>query len=283
MLRGMIRTTLSALSALGLSAVLAAQHDLTGPVREADADARPAALRACLEESIATGANYSGQFAGLAEVDGIAVLLHDWTLSPPDGVTDRGPFRITCLRALRDVLGGEAPDGIRTSLRDLALDDFEPAELRQAAIYALAQFGDRELLKARLEAAEKLAAAEDVQRRAQGQVALAEIHYNTRDYTQSAAAYDALIEMHESGAIAFTSVPNLYYNAACSHALAGETDVAFTMLAKAFETDDPAARALSVRLIDTDMDIASLRADERFAALRDAHYGGTTSRPSGDK
>ena len=56
-------------------------------------------------------------------------------------------------------------------------------------------------------------------------------------------------------------------------ALADKVDDAFTYVEKAMKVGKAANRPLSSRLLETDMDIASLRKDPRLAALIEKYYG----------
>ncbi len=237
---------------------------------------RPAALAAYITAHMATNALYAGQYAALRTVDPDPVpQLREWVLEAPDRVTDEDAFRQACVRALRDVIEGEAPEEVIKTLRGVIEDEFEAPAMRSAATDALAQLGDRTFVDKMIAELEPVAAGDDVKRKAAAWMQLADIYYNLRDYAKSAEAYGKLLALHEDGEVDLTkagqNVPTLYYNSACSLALAGDKEAAFARLTKALEVAAH-ARGLSRSLLDSDMDIASLREDPRFAELMAKHF-----------
>jgi hypothetical protein len=75
-------------------------------------------------------------------------------------------------------------------------------------------------------------------------------------HAAAAAAYDR--------ALALAPDPRILYDAACAHARAGQREQAFVWLDQA-----AASGGIPVTQLDGDDDLASLRGDSRFAALRD--------------
>lgn len=79
----------------------------------------------------------------------------------------------------------------------------------------------------------------------------------------AAGAAAAAAEAYER-ALALGQDPRIMYNAACAHARAGQRDRAFAWLGKA-----AVSGAIPVTQLDQDEDLAGLRGDARFGALRD--------------
>lgn len=81
--------------------------------------------------------------------------------------------------------------------------------------------------------------------------------YTSKDYARSAGLFAAAVK-------AGADDPNVFYNAACSSALAGSADTAFNWLDRAVTAGfgDPAA-------LEKDPDFASLRTDPRWTAFVD--------------
>ncbi len=254
-------------------------------VLKAKPDEMSKALIAFIEDQIASNAIYSGQYSGLAPVkDPAAKLIHEWAIDAPLQVLNADSFRNACINALRDLYGKEAPEEVIATMKEIAKDDFESRPVKENATYALGQFGDRSLVDTMLKNAEAATKHEDPRRQAAGYQALATVNYNMRAYEAAVKAYQGLIGLAEAGKIDLgRSEPVTYYNCACSMALGGQTDKAMEYLGKAFEKDK--GHQLSRRLLDTDMDIASLRKDPRFAEMVKAHFegGGTTSRKAEKK
>ena len=87
----------------------------------------------------------------------------------------------------------------------------------------------------------------------------------------------AQLDPHEDGDADLTvfnyNPATAYYNCACSLALGGKTDEAFEYLEKALANGAASGYRLSDQLLQTDMDIRSLRSDKRFAELLAKYHG----------
>ena len=110
---------------------------------------------------------------------------------------------------------------------------------------------------------------EDLGSQAQGWSVLASIYYNLRQYDDAVKSYHRLIKTADDGG--FRLYAGVFYNCGCSLALSGKIDEAFAHVEKSLKMDS--ARQLSKRMLTTDMDIASLRKDERFKALIEKYFG----------
>lgn len=235
---------------------------------------RAAALVEYIEDQVATNAIYAGQYSALRKLEwNVQKLLQQWISKAPRQVMNKDALRRASINALRDLIEeGKASDDLRDVLKQLAEDWFEHAEVRKAAVYALAQFGDRTLVEKAIEEATKKTKAEDINSQVQGYYDLANIHYNLRQYDDAVKAYRQLIKLGGS-----RLSPVVLYNCACSLALAGKKDEAFAMLEESLKRNRPGG--MGKRLLETDMDIQSLRKDERFAGLMKKYFGTPTKEP----
>ena len=224
-----------------------------------------------------TNAIYAGQYAELREFQPEAgALLLRWGKDAP---RDGGPpeqFRTACVRALRDVLTTEqADDKVRAALKEIA-GKAQSAGSQDAfitAICALAQFGDASLFDSVKEGVEKQAKSATEQQLLQATNMLADLHYQARKYEEAATHYKAFVALLEKAPQSQQGLSTIIYNACCSLALAGKLDEAMQHLEKALEVGVKSEQPLRKVLLDTDHDIASLRADPRFTALYEKYYG----------
>jgi tetratricopeptide (TPR) repeat protein len=209
---------------------------------------------------------FAGQYAALNELGPAArEMISTWIVKPPPG-GNPAELRAQSIRAVRDLVEGEAGDELAAKLRKVATDGVTAGDVRREAVYALAQFGDRSLIDPQIEAAQKQVESGSDAAKATALAELANIHYQLRDYDQAVAAYAQHLALIEAGTITdVRNLPTLYYNACCSLALAGKTDAAFAHLEKAIEAGKKSGPPLPRRLLEVDMDIASLRGDPRFA------------------
>ena len=256
--------------------------DLLARVLQADDDSRAKALMSFIQDQIDSGATYAGQYEGLAGGgEAVTALLQEWITDTPSEVFTQAAFRTACMNALRDTVT-EPSDELRAALEVLAADEFEEDQIKRNAMYALAQFGQRDLVDKLVQSAMKSTSATDLNQQYQGWSALSDIYHNLREYESAAKARKQMIRIFS--AAGQPTPPGVYYNTACSLALSGNKDEAFELLQKAFEADSASGeRQLGRRLVETDMDIASLREDERFGELFGKHYGAGDKAESQDK
>jgi tetratricopeptide (TPR) repeat protein len=235
-------------------------------VLAADADLRPRALQDFVEEQISTNAVFAGQYSGLMPVQPEAVaLLSTWITEPPRGVSAAPAFRIASIQALRDLVD-EPADALLDELRTVADDASADPRLCTTAVYALAQFGDRERVEALIANLEKQAELDDPREQFNALAQLSDTYYNLREHEAAVEAYDRLVALIETLPPQST-FPTIYYNRVCSLALLGRLDDAFAGLQDALAEGARVGRQLSRQLLETDRDIAALRADPRFAEL----------------
>lgn len=249
----------------------------------AEGDARTKAIVDYLETRFRSNAIFAGQFASLGALGDEAVdTLTAWAKKTPKQTRLGDRFRLTCVRALRDVVK-EPSEALITTLGELADDIIEDTEIRNEAVYALAQFGKRERVEKYLARLRKDAESENVVSRAQANNLLATAHYNLREYEQAVEHYDAVLKAFESGKLGFAGQGVIFYNCACSLALAGNKDRAFQRLEQALEANRKDGGSLDRNLLEKDRDITALRADERFAPLVEKYFPKDGAKDEGDK
>ncbi|MEE9125797.1 MAG: hypothetical protein V3U11_01530 [Planctomycetota bacterium] len=256
------------------STATGAAHKKLTPLQKLMAAAeaeRPQALVAFIQDQIASGVVYAGQYSALEKLSwDVKKLLQAWLLKAPGEATNSNQFRVACINALRDLVkDGKASEDLLDVVKQVAKDWFENQAVQRHAAFALAQFGDRSLVDASIKKATAETQKEEFNSKLGGWDGLATIHYNLREYDNAVTSYLKLIKLAEEGGVRLR--PTVFYNCGCSLALAGKTDEAFTYVEKALKLDT--ARELTRRSITTDMDIASLRKDERFAVLLEKYRG----------
>jgi hypothetical protein len=189
-------------------------------------------------------------------------------IDPPDWFhDDQRPWIVA---ALRDVQPGKVDEARLQRLREIAEDeDSETERLREALVFALAQWGDRELVERRLAAARAGQSAGDVEDRHAALQREAAIRYMLREYAAAAGAHQRYLRSAEAAGLRIT--PEDYYNAACCLALAGNADAAFAELDRCVDLMQTgrvdASLMLERKLFENDRDLAALRGTPRFAAL----------------
>ncbi|MEM7205274.1 MAG: hypothetical protein AAF628_33775 [Planctomycetota bacterium] len=244
----------------------------------AEGSAREAALRRYMLAQMQTTALYSGQYAGLRKAgEGLDDQLIAWAYEPPLDVPNEDLFRQSCVRALRDLLGSEAPEKVTAKLREMAEDDYEEQSVKLNAAAALAQFGDSSLIDKLVKTMRAGTESENPQQRAMAWFRLSDVYYSIQDYSNAADAFAAVLKMHEDGTMRLDRISSpaiVYYNCACCYSRAGKLDEAFGMLEKAMQIGGDPSSGLNRRLLESDQDIAPLREDERFAKLMAEHYPG---------
>jgi hypothetical protein len=173
---------------------------------------------------------------------------------------------------LRDLYPEAPPAETVAKLKEIAEDvDFEPADLREALAFALAQWGDRTLLHKRIEGLEKQIASGGEDEKANAQKDLADIYYNMRDYSKSADLHKQYLRAAEK--LKMEISPTDYYNAACNMSLAGEIDAALEELQRCIQAGkSPSARPVQQHLFDQDPDLRGVRGDKRFKQIYEAAF-----------
>ena len=276
MYRPLIWLLVSSLITAGLRAQAEAIPD--GPADQvkrllaATEEERPGALVAVIKARMATNVVFAGQYTDLMPAsEHLAPLVVTWLDAPPAGISKPDPFRVACINVLRDLIT-DSTEELRTTLRALAEDDFEAEAVRQNAVFALAQFGDRALIEEQLREATRQTKAKDQRLQFTGWNALANIHYNARAYDAAVEAYKHAAKILEAAGQQ-QALQTIYYNCACSLALSGHTGTAIDYIEKALKLSAKTGRPFPRQMLDSDMDIVTIRGTDRFKALINRHFG----------
>lgn len=240
---------------------------LRGRTRALDSLLSDVALSFLKHES-GRGVFYAGQYSPLEPLmPKVGEVYLGLMLDTPQWFpSDR---RVLLVPALRDLFPGPPAQEQLDRLRQIANDEeFEPAPLRTALGHAFAQWGDRSFVEQQF--AELQRQLEDEAAAVGARKALAELHYELREYRQAAehgVQWLRAGEQHGS-----RIVPLDYYNVTCYLSLAGRIDDAFAELKRAVdlhadEHTDPSWR-IERKLFVEDPELRALRKDPRFAALQ---------------
>ena len=151
----------------------------------------------------------------------------------------------------------------------------EPEALRFALAYALAQWGNRKLIKSEINALETKVKSDDEEVVVMALRDLAQIYYGIRDYGIAAVMYkDFLRRAEKAGSYL---VPVYYYNAACCMSLSGDRRSALDYLKRSLQLNKSDRIDSSMRLerslFEKDPEIALVRRSKGFAELLDQAFG----------
>lgn len=182
--------------------------------------------------------------------------------------------RVKVVAPIRD-LYPKGPDKIRReAILDMAQDDEEPQSLKVLLAQALAQWGDRKLIKKKLQALQVKARDKDEETAILGLAELAQTYYDIRDYQTAAISHREHITKAEKAD--YYLAPVNYYNAACCMCLSGDKRSAWDYLLKCLELNDSpridSSMRLKRKLFDGDPEIRLLRKDKRFKPLLDKAF-----------
>ncbi|MEZ5966542.1 MAG: hypothetical protein R3F56_22085 [Planctomycetota bacterium] len=226
---------------------------------------------AFLKRETESGITFAGQYEPLRGLQPfVGKLLLRLLVDTPDWFSQQE--RHLLVFPLRDVYPQSPGADVCKQLHEIAADeDYEPEPVRQNLAFALAQWGDRSFIDARIARVEKEASQEGLgaDRRAALRYELADIHYTLRDYARAAGIHVDLLRRAE--ATDTPLVPVNYYNAACCLARAGQGEAALDELQRAARlmrdgNVDP-SQMLEKKLFEGDPDLASVRGSERFAKI----------------
>lgn len=183
--------------------------------------------------------------------------------------------RIKVIPALRD-LYPKGPDRvIRDQVEAMATDDKEPKHLRTGLAYALAQWGNRKLIRTEIRSLGKKSRSDDDETSILALRDLAEIYYKIRDYQIAAVTYRDFIRKSE--AVDYYLVPVHYYNAACSMCLSGDRRSALDFVRRCLKLNKSSKIDSSMRMVrkqfENDPEIALVRKTSGFAEMLDKAFG----------
>lgn len=222
-----------------------------------------------LQREVDRGMVYAGQFDPLATLQPlVGELFLDLVLATPDWFPEN--LRSMVVPALRD-LYPQGPD--RASLRALQRiaedDDFETQALRTVLTYALAQWGERDLIATQIARLRENAGTGENEDQLVFILQLGRLHYELREYSLAAEFWTGYLRKME--ALAITPVPFAYYNAACALCLSGKQEAAFgelercAVLLRSPHIDSSAK--IERRLFDQDPELRTIRSTRRFQKL----------------
>lgn len=222
-----------------------------------------------LQKESERGMVYAGQFDPLSGLQPlVGQLFLDLVLDTPDWF----PVNMCSLvvPALRD-LYPQGPDrGSIRAMRRIAEDqDFEAQDLRRVLIYALAQWGERDLVEEQIASLRRNAGEGENEDELIFLEQLGRLHYELREYSVAAELWTRFLRSME--AIQMTPTPFGYYNTACSLCLSGDQERAFAELERCGALLrsphlDPSAR-IERRLFDEDPELRTIRSTRRFQEL----------------
>lgn len=234
---------------------------------------------AFVKEQIDSGMVYAGQYAPLAPLQPfVGKLLFQLVLATPDWFADTR--RLQLVPALRDLEPRPPEPPVLDAVMALADDvDEEPEDLRVPLMALLWQWGHKERAQGELDRWQRATSEGDAEDRVLAYRRLAELQYLLREYRAAAATFTRLEMMAKSARLDVT--PTDLYTAACVHALVGDKDLAFQALEKCASMQASpkvdSSLKLSRKLFERDPELASLRADPRFAAIVAKAFGGAAT------
>ncbi|MDA0372193.1 MAG: hypothetical protein O2865_00265 [Planctomycetota bacterium] len=219
-----------------------------------------------LERAHDSGMRFAGQYDRLRALQPYAgTFLVQLVVDTPDWFPD--DMRALVVPALRDVYPRGPEPGARTQLRAVAEDeDFESQALRDALAYAFAQWGERDLVQPRLDEYQENAGSGSDTDELFFVRALAVVHYELREYEVAGKLWQRFVAGMQGLDAPVGAMDQ--YNAACTLARAGDTAGALEAIERcadlvaAGKVDSRAA--ITRRMFETDPDLLSIRAEERF-------------------
>lgn len=153
--------------------------------------------------------------------------------------------------------------------------DEEPGALRLALAYALAQWGNRKLIKSEINALEQKVNGDEEDVAVLALRDLAQIYYGIRDYGIAAVMYKEFLLRAEKADSYL--VPVYYYNAACCMSLSGDRRSALDYLKRSLRLNKSDRIDSSMRLerslFEKDPEIALVRRSKGFVELLDQEFG----------
>ena len=220
---------------------------------------------------------YAGQYSALEQLQPMVgefylMLVIDTPQWFPDN------RRIEVVPAIRDLYPKSPGDGVQEQIKQLAKnEDIEPFSLRTTLKYALAQWGDRSLVKDHIHKLTQEARSQDAETSMLALKALADVYYQMRDYLTAARMHSEFLTKAE--AEDYYRVPADYYNAACCMSLSGNVISALDLLDRCLKLNNSQRVDESVKLrrdlFDNDPEIRAVRKTKRFRVLVSAAFPGS--------
>ena len=189
-------------------------------------------------------------------------------INTPDWFPDTR--RIDVVPAIRDLYPTSPGEAVQEQIKKIASnEDIEPQGLRITLQYALAQWGDRSLVKDHINELNARAQSKDAEISMLAHKELAAVYYMMRDYLTAARMHRVFLTKAE--AEAHYLVPVDYYNAACCMSLSGDLGSALNLIQRCLKLNtsdrvDDSVK-LSRKLFDNDPEVRAVRKTERFRKL----------------
>lgn len=185
--------------------------------------------------------------------------------------------RIEVVPAIRDLYPTSPGEAAQERIKHIATnEDIEPLNLRISLKYALAQWGDRSLIKDHLQQLAQEARSQDAETSMLALKAMAAAYYQMRDYLTAARMHNEFLAKAE--AEDYYRVPADYYNAACCMSLSGNQRSALDLLDRCLKlnSSDRVDESVKLRrdLFENDPEMRALRGMKRFQELVSAGFPG---------
>jgi len=222
-----------------------------------------------LQKEASRGMVYAGQFEPLSELQPlVGDLFLELILDTPDWFPE--DMRGLVVPALRDIYPTGPDQASIRAMRSIAEDeDHETEALRGALTYALAQWGERDLVEEQISRLREAAGEETDEDQLIFVEKLGRLHYELREYSIAAETWARFLRKME--AIEVIPTPLNYYNAACSLCLSGQPELAFAELEHCAELmrspDLDSSARVERKLFEEDPELRTIRSTRRFQKL----------------
>ncbi|HEX6812606.1 MAG TPA: hypothetical protein VF384_13350 [Planctomycetota bacterium] len=230
-----------------------------------------------------SGVVFAGQYDDLRRLQPfVGKMLFGLLLETPAWFPNTHRSRL--VPALRDIQP-QLPDAATLEATIAIAENaaIEPEELRWALAAMLWQWGRKQHAQQFLDALQKASSEGDAEDRVQTMLALAQLHYELREYKASANTHRAAQAMAADAKVGLK--PSAWYASACVHALLGDVERGMAALEKCASMHASPHLDASLRLkrslFENDPEIALLRKDERFARLLEQAFGKAGSEKAG--
>ena len=232
-----------------------------------------------------SGVVFAGQYDSLRRLQPfVGEMLFGLLLDTPEWYPSTHRTRL--VPVLRDIQpqlpGADRLEAILAIVENVAL---EPEDLRRSLAAMLWQWGRKQYAQGFLDALQKAAAEGDAEERVQTLLDLADLHYQLREYRNSASTHRSAQAL--AGATKVELKPIAWYSSACVHALIGDVERGIAALDKCAKMhaspDLDESLRLKRSLFETDPEIAVLRRDERFAGILALGFGKAPTEKAGGR
>lgn len=223
---------------------------------------------------------YAGQYSSLEQLQPtVGEFYLRLVIDTPQWFPDNR--RIEVVPAIRDLYPKSPGEGVQEQIKQIAQnEDIEPLSLRTTLKYALAQWGDRSLVKDHIHKLTEEARSKDAETSMLALKTLADVYYQMRDYLTAGRMHNEFLTKAE--AEDYYRVPADYYNAACCMSLSGNLLSALDLLDRCLKLNNSERVDESVKLrrhlFDNDPEIQAVRKTKRFRELVSAAFPSTSTK-----